>query len=188
VFERFRQLWLLPLIVAALAFALDQLSKLWVLNTLGPNELERRIQLIGSWFDLVYLRNTGVAFGLFRDIPQLFTFTSLLICAGAIYAYAYHLPNRSTWIQLSLGLVLGGALGNVLDRVRYGYVVDFIRVGWWPVFNLADSAICVGVAIMAVYLLLNEPAETTRKTPRDDTLLSSLLNQDAWQEERRDRS
>jgi len=77
------------------------------------------------------------------------------------------------------------ALGNVLDRLRYGYVVDFVSVGWWPVFNAADSCVCVGVAIMAVYLLLNDQETQVRPAPRDDKLLTSLLTQDSWQQEER---
>jgi signal peptidase II len=78
---------------------------------------------------------------------------ALLISAGAIYIYAQHLPNRRLIVQVSIGLIEGGALGNVIDRLRLGYVVDFIQVGWWPVFNLADSAISVGAVMLAVYLL-----------------------------------
>ena len=156
MFEQIQRRWLFPGLVASLVLTIDQVSKAWVLDTLGPEPLVRRIALIGDWLSLVYVQNTGVAFGMFQNGSQIFTVTSLLICAGAIYAYAYHLPNQSRWIQLSLGLIIGGAIGNLIDRVRFGYVVDFIQVhygGWYfPSFNVADSAITVG----AVLLVLDE--------------------------------
>jgi signal peptidase II len=175
------------LLAALLALMTDQVSKLWVLRSLGPEPYGRRFPVAGTWFDLVYVRNTGVAFGMFQDFPQFFTFTALLICVGAVYAYIVYLPNRSTWIQISLGLVLGGGLGNILDRLRLGFVVDFVRVGWWPVFNVADSAICVGMTTMAVFLLLYEREGPPRRTSAvDDTLLQSLLSQDSWGDEERE--
>jgi signal peptidase II len=177
--------WLLPFLAAVAVFAADQLTKLWAFRALGPtpcNELAGgcpRLPIIGTWFDLVYVTNTGVAFGLLRDVPQLFTIIPLLICAGAVYVYVAYLPTENRWLQAALGLVLGGGIGNVLDRLRYGSVVDFVRIGRWPVFNVADSAICVGMAIMAVYLLLYERATAPHPSAvRDDALLSALLSEE----------
>jgi signal peptidase II len=174
------QRWLVPAAIALAVFAADQSSKGWAVATLGPVPYSREIPLVGDWFALVYSRNTGVAFGLFQNMPQVFTVTSILITAGAIYAYVRHLPNYSRWVQLAMGLIVGGALGNIADRVRLGYVVDFISVGWWPVFNLADSAITVGVTILAAYLIFvgDEPAPKPRAAPRDDGLLTDLLSRD----------
>lgn len=183
--DQLQRRWLLPGLVATLTLAIDQVSKAWILQNLGPEPLVRRIALLGDWLSLVFVQNTGVAFGMFQNGSPIFTITSLVICAGAIYAYTYHLPNQSRWIQLSLGLIIGGAIGNVIDRIRFGYVVDFISVGWWPVFNAADSSICVGVTIMAIYLLLNDQESQPRPAPRDDNLLNSLLTQDSWQQEER---
>lgn len=170
-----------------LILVIDQTSKAWVLANLGPGEATKRITVLGDWLSLIYIQNRGVAFGMFQNGAQIFIITSLVICAGAIYVYAFHLPNQSRWIQLSLGLIVGGAIGNVIDRIRFGHVVDFVSVGWWPVFNAADSAICVGVALMALYLLLNDQEARPSSTPRDDTLLTSLLTQESWpQDERRE--
>jgi signal peptidase II len=172
--------WLLPATLGLAVLAADQLSKGWAYATLGPVPRVKTLPLAGDWLTLVYSRNTGVAFGLFQNMPQLFTVTSILITAGAVYAYVFHLPNRSLWVQLAIGLILGGALGNIVDRLRLGYVVDFISVGWWPVFNLADSAISVGVTTLAAYLILvgDEPAPAPHIAPRDDGLLTDLLSQD----------
>ncbi len=174
------QRWLVPTTLGLVVLVTDQITKLRVFATLGPHPYSKLIWLAGDWLSLVYAQNTGVAFGLFQNMPLLFTATSILITTAAVYAYVYHLPNNRPWIQGTMGLIVGGALGNILDRLRLGYVVDFISVGWWPVFNLADSAITVGVTLLAVYLIFvgDEAAPVPHVPPRDDGLLSDLLNRD----------
>jgi signal peptidase II len=172
--------WALPGALGLLVFAGDQLSKVWVVVALGPTPMLRGISLGPRWLNLVYAQNTGVAFGLFQNLPQLFTITSVLITVGAVYVYVFHLPNRAAWVQVSMGLILGGAVGNIVDRLRLGSVIDFISVGWWPVFNLADSAISVGVVALAAYLIFigDDIPVAPRPAPRDDRLLSDLLSRD----------
>lgn len=172
--------WAIPATLGLLIFGCDQLSKAWVVDRLGPEPFTRSISLGPSWFNLVYTQNTGVAFGLFQNMPGLFTMTSILITVGAVYAYAVHLPNRVPWVQVSMGLILGGGIGNIVDRLRLGSVVDFISVGWWPVFNLADSAITVGVTALAGYLIFigDDLPAAPRAAPRDDGLLRDLLSRD----------
>lgn len=172
--------WIVPAAIGLAVLAADQLTKLWIIAALGPEPRVRSIPLAGDWLALVYGRNTGVAFGLFQNMPALFAVTSILITLGAAYAYAVHLPNRVPWVQVAMGLVLGGAVGNIADRLRLGYVVDFISVGWWPVFNVADSAITVGVTMLGAYLILvgDEPAPRPRPAARDDGLLTELLSRD----------
>jgi signal peptidase II len=75
-----------------------------------------------------------------------------IIVIIAIILFYHHLPIESPWIRLSLGLQLGGAMGNLLDRLMHGYVVDFVDIGFWPIFNLADLSIVCGVAILAYHL------------------------------------
>jgi signal peptidase II len=163
VFYQLRRLWLVPLLLSMVILGLDQASKYWIIQTLGPQPLTDAIPLIGDWFRFIYSRNTGVAFSLFQNIPQFLTIVALGITAGVIYAYARHMPNRSPLIQVSVGLIVGGALGNVIDRLRLGYVVDFIQVGWWPVFNIADSAICVGAALLLLGMSRIEAAQRRRE-------------------------
>lgn len=148
-----RQRWLIPLIICLVVIIADQWSKQWIVAQLGPEPLRHSIPLIGDWLAFVYLRNTGVAFSMFQDMSMLFTIIAIIICAGALYVYAFHLPNTARSIQISLGLIEGGAIGNILDRIQHGYVIDFIQVGWWPVFNIADIAISCGTALLAIYLL-----------------------------------
>jgi signal peptidase II len=152
------RIWAIPALVGSLVILADQISKAWIAQSLGPETMVRFISVIGDTARLAYSHNTGVAFSLFQDMPQLLTFTSLAIVAGAIYFYITQLPNRHLFVQIILGLILGGALGNVVDRVRLGYVVDFIQVGWFPIFNLADSAITVGAALLMLQFLLEEIA------------------------------
>jgi len=168
-----------PALVAVGVIVLDQITKAQILRLLGPDEGTSR-PLLGSWLSFTFVKNTGVAFGLFRGIPHFFTVTSVLISVGAIYFYRFHLPNQRPWVQVSLGLIVGGAIGNIIDRLRFGFVVDFVHVSWFPgIFNLADSAITVGVIMLAGYLLfVGETA--TRAVPADDALLGELLNKESW--------
>jgi signal peptidase II len=145
-----------PAALAALTVALDQLSKHWVLQNLGPEPGDGTVALIDPWLRLIYTRNTGVAFSMLPGISRLFIPFAALICLGAIYYYRNYLPNHKLPVQLSLGLILGGALGNMIDRARFGFVVDFVQVGRFPVFNVADSAITVGTALLLVTLLVLE--------------------------------
>lgn len=173
-----RRRWLVPSVLGILVFICDQVSKYWILQNLGPHPGMRVIPVIGDWFNIVYSQNTGVAFGLFRNMSPLFIVVSLVICAGAIYVYNVYLPNDTWTVQLSLGLIVGGALGNVVDRINHGFVVDFIQVGWWPVFNLADSSISVGATVLALHLLFTNDEPVELAEPQDDALLRELLHRD----------
>jgi len=153
------RVWAVPTLMAGAVVTLDQLSKLWVVQALGPETMTNFIPIVGDTVRIAYSHNTGVAFSLFQGHPELLTITALLIVAGAIYFYATQLPNRRTIIQLIMGLIMGGAIGNILDRVRLGYVVDFLQVGWWPIFNLADSAISIGAALLMLQFLRDELAQ-----------------------------
>jgi signal peptidase II len=177
-----RQRWARPAAVAAAVIVLDQLTKAWIWSTLGPTA-GTSVPLLGSWLSFTFVKNTGVAFGLFSGIPYFFTITSVLISVGAILFYRYQLPNNRPWVQASLGLIVGGAIGNIIDRLRLGFVIDFVHVSWFPgIFNLADSAITIGVVMLAGYLLfMGEGGGLGRRdAPADDALLGELLSKDQW--------
>lgn len=180
--QLFQQRWLVPATVALVLVLLDQMTKRWVVYALGPIPESRQIFLVGDWFSLIYIQNTGIAFGFFQNMSGFFTIVALLIAAGVVYAYRFYLPNRSPWVQVCTGLILGGALGNVRDRIQLNHVVDFIKVGWWPTFNLADSGISVGVVLLALYLLLtndlDDEVEMVSAPPQDDALLRELLSRE----------
>jgi len=168
--------WLIPLVISSIILISDQITKLWIVQLLGPEPVVKFQPLIGDWFRLVYSHNNGIAFNLFQGASPIFILTSILISGFILYGYIFHLPNQSLIVQISIGLILGGAFGNTVDRIRVGYVIDFIQVGWWPVFNVADSAITTGAVLLAIYLIFTqqqpEPAPA-----RDDQLLHELLNQ-----------
>jgi signal peptidase II len=158
-----------PALIAVVVVIFDQFTKALVLRT-WPLPQTGEIPIIGQWLTLTYIRNDGVAFGMFQGIPQFFTVTSLLIMAGAIYYYLRHLTEHDRWSALMLGLIIGGAFGNVIDRVRFGYVVDFIKTfgGHFPVFNVADSSVCVGVALMAIRMLVQDYIPDRRLLAKTD--------------------
>jgi signal peptidase II len=149
--NRFREKIILPA-VAFLILVADQISKHLVQSNLGPGQSWNPVASLTPWVSITHVTNTGAAFGLFQDQGSLFVVIAVVVVA-AIILYYRHLPAGQWWIKTSLGLQLGGALGNLLDRLRLGYVVDFIDFKIWPVFNVADSSIVIGVAILAYYLL-----------------------------------
>jgi signal peptidase II len=157
-----QRVWAVPAGIAAVAVILDQLSKLWVVRTLGPQTMTNFIPLVGDEVRIAYSHNTGVAFSLFQGHPEILTVTALLIVAGAIYFYRTQMANERLIAQLTMGLVLGGAFGNIIDRVRLGYVVDFIQVGWFPIFNLADSFISIGAVLLMAQFVLDDLAQRQR--------------------------
>jgi len=149
--------------IALIIFIADQASKIWMLNYLLPDgdlSVFRSIE-ITPFFNLVTVWNRGVSFGLFsNDLdygPYLLIALSLAISIGfAIWAFR----TKDKIHHLCIALVIGGALGNVVDRVQFGAVFDFLDFhvfGFhWPAFNIADSAICVGVFILMIYSFLFE--------------------------------
>ena len=182
--EEFRRRWAIPLVVVVVVIILDQLTKAWIVRTLGPTPGTSR-PLLGSWLSFTYVQNTGVAFGMFQNIPGFFTVTSILISLGALWFYRFQLPHAQPWIQICIGLIVGGAIGNIIDRIRYRYVVDFVHVSWFPgIFNLADSAITVGVVMLAAYLLIFGESSNgvAPPGPGDEALLGDLLSRDQWQQ------
>jgi signal peptidase II len=137
--------------VAIVTLVIDQISKRAVMTGLRPGEPWNPVAALERWVSLTYVTNTGAAFGLFPDHGALFMIIAVVVAAVIVFYYRYLSGDR--WlIQASLGLQLGGALGNLLDRVCYGHVIDFVDFKVWPVFNLADTAIVVAVTILAWHL------------------------------------
>jgi signal peptidase II len=141
----------LLLLIASLVAGLDQFSKWLVVQNLHLHEAR---PLVPGFFDLVYVRNKGAAFGMLADsgfrVPFLLT-TTLIAVVFLVWFYRQYRCDQ-VLARWAVSLVLGGAVGNLVDRVRYGEVVDFLDVHWhqyhWPAFNIADTAICVGVGLL----------------------------------------
>ena len=141
-------------LTALLIVAADQLSKIWIRTNLAVGQSLPEV----GFPRLTHVYNTGAAFGLFQG--QTFPLTvisSIGVAVLLFYAFFFYrrFPLFDNWfIWIGLSLVLGGTVGNLIDRLRLGYVTDFINFGFWPAFNVADSAVVVGV-IMVAYLVLS---------------------------------
>ena len=149
------------LVIAATAIGiviLDQLSKAWVERNLAIYESLTPFPALSNLFTFTHFTNTGAAFGLLRDQSILFVVIGVVV-VGSIVVYARYLPHDQLLVQFALGLQLGGALGNMIDRVRQGHVTDFIYFHFWPAFNVADAAIVVGVILLG-WSLLRQPGES----------------------------
>lgn len=146
---RGRARWPIFIGLAATVFIVDQLTKAWLVSTLSPGE---RLQIVGDYIRLIHSQNTGALFGLFRDQALFFAVVSVGV-VGAI-VWFHHSSGRNTLLSIALGLLLGGALGNMADRFRIGYVVDFVDVGIGDLrfytFNVADSAISLAILLLLI--------------------------------------
>lgn len=140
--------------IGAVVILLDQFSKYLIEQSLQIYEVWAPIPAIEPFFRIMHATNTGTAFGLFPNGSLFFAVMALLVSGFIIY-YNHVLPAGNGRLRLALGLTLGGALGNLIDRVRLGHVTDFLDFGPWPVFNVADMAI-VGGAILLGWLSLQE--------------------------------
>ena len=147
-----RVAWLRASIVLALVVAVDQAVKLWVTGALDRGERRDLLPLV----DVVNTRNTGVAFGLLDDSAALVSVAVGVAVAALLFYFARNARSRALW--LPAGMLMGGAVGNVVDRVRVGAVIDFLKLPAWPAFNVADAAITVGVVVLFVVVELNARA------------------------------
>jgi signal peptidase II len=138
-------------LIAILIAAADQLIKYFIQNYLPLNH---SIPLIGDVVKLTYVRNTGVAFSLFVGFSPYLAFVGTMVVAVVIF-FHYRFKKMNPVVQLGLAFVLGGSLGNLIDRFFRGFVIDYADITIWPVFNLADIMINVGV-IMLAYKLFEE--------------------------------
>ncbi len=148
-------------IVTAVLLVLDQATKLYVDSHF---RLHESVTVLENFFHFTYVRNKGAAFGIFADsairIP--FFITISLVAAVGILWYLRRLKESQKLVGFSLALIFSGAIGNLIDRVRFGEVIDFIDVHWyqyhWPAFNVADSAISIGVTLLLIDLWREERA------------------------------
>ena len=170
-------MWIIPFAAIALGvIALDQVSKILVLNFLFKD----RIVLIPGILNFTYVENDGMAFGLLSDHRWVFMlFSTIGIALIAVYLWFY---VKGLLGRIGLALVIGGGIGNMIDRVAYGFVVDFIDFYpfdfWKWVFNIADSAVCVGAGMFILYLILDTVKEFKKNakssaTQEDDNAADS---------------
>jgi len=133
--------------IAVIVVLIDQLSKLIVRSHLSIGEK------IGDLFFLTHIRNTGIGFGLLQNLNLIWLVITVIVVGMVIY-------YREEWNnfpkEIGAMLVLGGGVGNGLDRIFFGSVIDFIGVGWWPVFNIADSAVVIGAFVLGIWYWRND--------------------------------
>jgi len=154
--------------VAIVVLALDQLTKTWVSTSLAEGGWWSPLPGLWRIFRITHITNSGAAFGIFPDQGKFFIVIAVVVALAIVLYYRY-LPTGNWLVRLSLGLQLGGAIGNLLDRIRYGHVVDFIDIGFWPIFNVADTAIVTGVGILAYCLWRDDVASRDLAlVPADD--------------------
>lgn len=151
----------LETLVPLFVIAVDQLTKAWVRTALDVNE---SISVVGDLVRITYIHNEGAAFGLHVGEHSSIVFLILATAASALVLYLYLTTAPGERLQrIALGLILGGALGNIIDRIRWNMVVDFVQIGigghYWPIFNVADSAVTVGALLLA-YAYLFRPSRS----------------------------
>jgi len=160
------KLFILPLLIVVL----DQVTKLLVIRRLP---LYEDVPLISGLLSLQHVRNSGAVFGIFSgtDIPgkpYVFALLSTIALAALTY-YARTIPREERLPRFALSLVIGGAIGNLIDRVRFGYVIDFVKMYWenhvWPNYNVADSAISVGLVLLVFDSFRPRDRETAPAAP-----------------------
>jgi signal peptidase II len=145
------------LLTALTLLVADQVTKALVVADLA---IGQRVAVIGDVVQVWHVQNRGAAFSLFQGGTIVFLVVSLLSVGMVVYFHR-DLRNRSPWLHVVLGMVLGGTLGNFVDRLRQGYVTDWLSVGLrdtrWPTFNIADASVVVGIGILVLYLFLTNP-------------------------------
>lgn len=155
--------------VAGSSVALDQWTKWWVRQNIefGGQWLPEWLAWLSPYARLVHWYNSGAAFGIFQNGNLVFTILAFIVIGAIIYYYP-HAESNDWTLKLAMGLQLGGAVGNLIDRLMMGKVTDFISVGNFPVFNIADASISVGVAVLLLGVWLKEREEKKLKAAMAD--------------------
>lgn len=143
------------LLLAAVVVIFDQWSKYYVESHM---HLGMSIPLIENVFHLTYVLNPGAAFGMLEHRTSFFIVVALLLVVAVVYFYP-RIPSGHLLLRTGIGLQVGGAIGNVIDRVKTGYVIDFFDFRIWPVFNIADMAIVGGVGMIIISILRSQQKE-----------------------------
>ena len=151
--------------IAALIVALDQWTK-WLVRINIPDGgvwLPESLAWLSPYARIVHWHNTGAAFGMFQNASMVFTVLAFIVIAAILYYYP-HVENSDWSLRLAMSMQLGGAIGNLIDRLTRGRVTDFISIGTFPVFNVADASISIGAVVLLLGVWLTERAERQEKT------------------------
>jgi signal peptidase II len=167
--------------IAGAVIALDQWSKFLVRSKLAFGESWSPFEWLSPYARIVHWNNTGAAFGIFPQGSMIFTVVAIVVSLAIIYYYP-QVPKSEIPLRLALGLQLGGAVGNLISRLAVGAVTDFISVGTFPVFNVADSSISIGVAVLLVGMWNEERAARKKaadKSGQGGQAEQSVIDEDA---------
>lgn len=152
-----RKIWFVALIAIVILVS-DQVTKYFVAQSLPMGKWWSPFPDHPDWVTIVPVMNTGTACGYFPQTNGIFSFAPLLILAIVIFFYWQQ--RRPGWlISIGTGLIIGGAIGNLVDRLRLGYVVDFVQVSRWPVFNISDAAVSTAVVLLLLWSLREESSQ-----------------------------
>lgn len=168
-----RSAWLV-LVVAAVVILLDQWTKELVRQHIPKFETIIPIKALGEYFVFEHVDNYGAAFGMFQGGSKFFLIVALIVVT-AILVYVGRIPREKKLVRVLLGLQMGGAIANVVDRISQGYVTDFIKMGipgvyYWPNYNIADSAIMIGVIGLGVYIIVEDIREQRAKRAEEEAV------------------
>lgn len=142
-----------PVLIIAAVIALDQFTKFLVVTRLMPTG---DYSVISGLLEFTYVENKGIAFGMFQNQRWFFVIATSIIAMVVLY-FIYKMFKDYVFFTICLSLIFGGAIGNIIDRIRYGYVVDFIHFNFFsPVFNIADSAVVVGSIALSIAILFTK--------------------------------
>lgn len=161
----------LPFLVFILVIFFDHVSKLFIETWLPINTTWAPFESLDGFFRITHVSNTGAAFGLIPSASIVFMVVAVIV-AIVIIIYNYRLPSGYQIYRVSFGLMIGGALGNFINRVRIGHVTDFLDFGPWPVFNLADLSIVTGVCLMGFLMLREEWIQNKSRNALDQEEMS----------------
>ena len=159
-------------LIAGIVVLLDQWTKSMVRANLNFGEIWPQGHWITPYARLVHIQNTGAAFGIFQNFGGVFTVLSVIVSIVIIY-YFPRLPREDWLLRLALSLQLGGAVGNLIDRLNQGYVTDFVSLGEFAIFNVADACISIGVALLILDLWLRERKSADQKDKPGDSQQSA---------------
>ncbi|MFL0195531.1 signal peptidase II [Clostridium sp. WILCCON 0269] len=147
--------------IILLGLAIDRITKIWIIQTLPENS---QIDVVKDIMSFFYLKNKGAAFGIFQNKVYFLTIITIVVIVGMIY-YIFKFKPESKIIKISFSLIISGALGNLIDRIAYKYVIDFIAIHfkniyYFPIFNIADVLVVTGTIVLAFCLLREERYES----------------------------
>jgi len=147
--------YIILVLTAGLIASADQVTKAWVRANIPMGSTWSPFEWLTPYARLVHWYNTGVAFGMFQGINMVFTIMAIIVVI-VILAFFPRVPASDWYLRLALGLQLGGAIGNLIDRIFVGHVTDFISISTFPVFNIADAGITTGVAVLLLGVWIQE--------------------------------